>query len=605
MSQTYEATINIQRPNTITVEQMQAVLNEWGPIISRSKLTGGALLDPRRDLESECGYPLLDETIEIEKYQRLYERDPIAARVVEIWPRESWQVTPSIYEDEDPEIETDFELAVKELAFSLRGEQSWRKEEEGSPLWEYMKRADELSGIGRFGILLMGYDDGDDLSRPVKGVIEKNSNPTPVGEEPSKITNKRYTLTTNIKRTTKSGKSTKSRQLIYLRAFSEYQVTVQEWEGNFSSPRYGQPVMYSIQFNMGTSSFSGSSAPTTTKDVHWTRVIHIADSHHTAPETDQIAIPRMKPVLNNILGLRKLYLGSPEMYWKGAFPGMAVNFQQGVDPTTPVDTNELKDQLERLFNGLDRYVLFRGLQPQMLSPTVVDPSSQIEVQLDGICIKITVPKRIFVGSERGEMSSAQDSVSWYNRRVPERQKNYLTPRIITPFFDRCIFTGVLPEPSEWYCWWPDITAQSELEKAQLLSARTQSMAAYSQSMIPTTLMPEKDYLTKEMGYTDDEAQALLDNVTTAKEEQQTEMMLQQEEQLAQQEEMVKRGLAPDPLDPMQSSMSASMQKQQQKGNVPPQFQQRKGKKPFPAKKNGKKLFPAKKNGKQLPPFMRK
>ena len=36
----------------------------------------------------------------------------------------------------------------------------------------------------------------------------------------------------------------------------------------------------------------------------------------------------------------------------------------------------------------------------------------IEVHLQAICIKIPCPKRVFMGSERGELASAQDDSQW-------------------------------------------------------------------------------------------------------------------------------------------------------------------------------------------------
>ena len=122
------------------------------------------LTDPRRDIDGECGYPLGDGVgvggLNSELYRLLYEREAVANRVVQVYPRESWQVTPLVYEDEDPAISTEFEAAWDELGQSLRGEQCWYQDEKGSPVWEHLKRADILSGIGHFGVLLLAFEDG-------------------------------------------------------------------------------------------------------------------------------------------------------------------------------------------------------------------------------------------------------------------------------------------------------------------------------------------------------------------------------------------------------------------------------------------------------------
>ena len=86
---------------------------------------------------------------------------------------------------------------------------------------------------------------------------------------------------------------------------------------------------------------------------------------------------------------------------------------------------------------------------------MVDPSPQIEAQIDAICVQIPIPKRIFIGSERGELASSQDKGSW-NERLEARHNNYLTPRVVATFVDRLITLKVLPEPVEYQIEWPNL-----------------------------------------------------------------------------------------------------------------------------------------------------
>jgi hypothetical protein len=65
----------------------------------------------------------------------------------------------------------------------------------------------------------------------------------------------------------------------------------------------------------------------------------------------------------------------------------------------------------------------------------------LEAQLDYMAIALGVPKRVFMGSEQGELASSQDSKSW-GKRVIKRQNEYLTPMLIRPFIDRLIAMGV-------------------------------------------------------------------------------------------------------------------------------------------------------------------
>lgn len=132
------------------------------------------LTDDRRDINAECYFP---PSITAQMYRDLYERDAIAARVVEVMPKESWQVQPTVYETEDPDDATEFEQAWDELGKSLSHTKSYYQDEQGSPVWEYLLRADILSGIGQYGVIMLGLDDGLDPSWPVEGFEEWNSVP--------------------------------------------------------------------------------------------------------------------------------------------------------------------------------------------------------------------------------------------------------------------------------------------------------------------------------------------------------------------------------------------------------------------------------------------
>lgn len=152
----------------LTSERMQNI---------RGGMANG-VMDPRRNINYDCGYPETG-SITAEGLKDLYMREPVAARVVELMPKECWQQSPTIYETDDQERETPFEKAWDELEVAMSGGVSWHQTEEGSSIWEYLFRADVLSGIGSFGVLLMGFDDGKNLQDPVDGAIIPAENPQP------------------------------------------------------------------------------------------------------------------------------------------------------------------------------------------------------------------------------------------------------------------------------------------------------------------------------------------------------------------------------------------------------------------------------------------
>ena len=485
------------------------------------------LMDPRRNVEDECGYPRLTETVNPEVYQQLYDRDAVAARVVEVLPKESWQVQPLVYEVEDAERRTAFEQAWDELGKGLRGE-SFYQDERGSPVWEYLLRADVLSGIGLFGLVLLGIDDGKDMSLPAFEPAYLGGQQAPLLPRGTEAQYFQQFQTAGPSRPPAPSRAGQRRRLLFIRVFPESLVEVTQSEADPFSPRFGQPVMYLVTFNDPRAQATGVGLAPTTLNVHWTRAVHVADNLQSS---EVYGVPRMRPVLNNLLGLHKLYAGAPEMYWRGAFPGLSMETHPQLGGDVEVDKAAVRDQLEQYMNGLQRYLALTGMSAKTLSPQVVDPTQQINTQIEAIAIQLGIPIRVFKGSERGELASSQDDAAW-NDRLRQRQQSYLTPRLIVPFVDRLIQLGVLPRPKGYSVYWPDLTSQSEQEKAAVAVARTQALAAYVSGSVEA-LVPPLDYLTRILGFDEEEAAAILENAAEAVEEKMAEQEAQAEDAKAQ------------------------------------------------------------------------
>jgi hypothetical protein len=661
------------------------------------------LSDPRRDIEDSCGYPTLNTMVSVDLYRQLYDRDAIAARVVELMPKESWQVQPMIYEDEESE-PTKFEKAWDELGGSLFGGGTWFKQEQGSVVWEYLQRVDILSGIGQFGVVLIGIDDGLPLHAPTGGtmivhrktemvanadggishakiepirvpMIEdspitneqvialralKDLNPEEElainqmvehreykkrrREEEAKKAAKRQTdlvddqvrqgqpvgnaggftgegkqrppytpkETPSTKAKTSDGKplfatespgfvdssssstdimgtdqqyfgvqygqseafsdapSKVKNSLLFLRAFDEPLVQVVRYEWNVRNPRFGMPVMYRITLNDPRYAHSGVGLPLATVFVHWSRVIHVADN---LGSSEIFGRPRQQQVLNNILGLRKIYCGSPEMYWRGAFPGLAISTHPTLGGDVIVDKDKVRDSMENYFNDLQRYLLLSGMDAKTLAPTTVDPGPHIEPQLEAICVILGVPLKKFKGSEgKGKGGITQgggesEDGDW-NDKIRNRQNTYLTPRLVVPFVDRMIQVGVLPEPKQYLVEWPDLNAVDDGKLASTALAKTQALGAYVSQGVEAVMAP-LDYLVDILGMEDEKAQQIIDSAAQAQQEAQAEADKQQEEMQAEQDQAMQDHLdqqadateeggppAPPPTMPVKTAASS-------------------------------------------------
>lgn len=560
----------------------------------------------RTDINQALDYP---DSLQASFYRDLYDRMGIAERVVQLLPKESWQVSPKVYEEDNSEKPTEFEEAWDNLGQYLHSAgRSWHKDEEGSIVWNYLYRGDMLAGIGVFGILLLGLDDGRLLQDPVEGspldgayydmsgVADLQTKdiyggqgtqgggtgyPNPAmgtvgtdamysgtqfspmvvspsvqgrdtkavssikegknsyqqgqqsgeqgaaktgagaGQSPSKGGGKNGDKESAPQdtRSLKPGQKpkplkVKPKRLLFVRCFDETMVQVVQYEASIYSPRFGQPLMYLITLNDPRQPHTGIGLPLATVRVHWSRVIHLADN---LGSSEVFGTPRMRPIINNILDLRKVYGGSAEMYWRGAFPGLSIETHPQLGGDVVINRPALDTMMREYFSGLDRTLALMGMSAKSLAPQVSDPTSQIAIQIEAICIELGVPVRVFKGSERGELASSQDDSSW-NDRLRHRQTNYVTPKVIAPFIDRLIMLGVLPEPEHYHVEWPDLDSQTDAQKATNAMTIAQAIGLFVSGNLET-VMTFKDFLVHVLMWEEELADTVIEN---AREQHQTD-----------------------------------------------------------------------------------
>ena len=147
-----------------------------------------------------------------------------------------------------------------------------------------------------------------------------------------------------------------------------------------------------------------------------------------------------------------------------------------------------------------------------LEQSIADPENIVDTELKLISGASNIPVRILTGSERGELASSQDENNW-NHRVDERRLDFAEPLILRAFIDRLIDFGILPRPKNglYTVTWPDLDALSEKEQAEIAKSKTEAIAMYVKSGA-SILIPPTFFLTKIMGMSDEEAEAILNEV---------------------------------------------------------------------------------------------
>lgn len=431
-------------------------------------------------LDAECGYPDPSE-LTPEYFRNAYKRWGIAARVVNIWPDETWASHPEVYESEDEETKP-FEAGFEMM-------------QQRTQAFHFMHRVDRLSGIGRFGVMYLGLSDRGRLDRPPEGI--------------DFLTGKRT-------------RKFKPCDLMYIRVFDESTVKIIEKDDNKNSPRCGEAKMYEVtlsseedQADIGQSNIS-SQRNTKGKPIHWTRMIHVPSDDLMTSEI--FGQSRLENVINYLHDVRKVSGGSSEMFWAGGFPGYAFeSFPDtlGVGTTDELDDESLREDMEAFNKGLKRYLATEGGKWSSLQPQVANPDRHLQWLLRLICITKGVPLRIFIGSESGQQAGMQDDAAW-RTRCSGRQRIHNEPRILRPFTDRCIEFGCVPAPEVkqkdgkylYYTNWKDLRALSDDARVGVALKKVQALMAYVTGNA-NFIMPERHLLTLVMGFTEDEADSIL------------------------------------------------------------------------------------------------
>lgn len=358
----------------------------------------GMLYDGDRDVYETLGY---DRNIRPQQYRDRYERQDMAAVVVDTPAQTAWRSRPLITDQPtgDQSSATDSATGGGESHSVTAFERGIDKLFDSHRLLHYLQRADRVAGIGRFGVLVIGFADGEDAS------LDQPPDPAEFTGDPEE-------------------------DIGYFATFDETAVEV-DVETDPRSDRYGKPTSYDITFD------TGGGNPTE-ETVHWSRVIHIAEN---VLDNEVYGRSRMKQVWNRLLDLEKVVGSSAEMFWRGADRKFVANSKG----EQIVNKEEMQKEVEKLIHDLDNVAYLRNVELEAITGDSPDPSGVAELIITIIAGKTGIPQRILTGSERGELASTQDRATFYGR-IAERQQQFCEPVLLRALIDRLIKSQILPTP---------------------------------------------------------------------------------------------------------------------------------------------------------------
>ncbi len=426
------------------LNKIQQVMHDVSTRLSWARRMGFQYSGERK-LYQALGYPE-EKDLVFRYYFNKYERQDIASAVIDRPVEATWKGDLVIVEQDKQEDESALAKAWKELDERLKVKQR-------------LTKIDKLSGIGRYAILLFGFND-------VKKLEDWKSS------------------------------AAGAKKLVYLKQVNEEDAKIETWETNSTNKRYGQPKIYTLSIQ--TSEETGELKRI---QVHHSRVLHIREGSLTS---EVYGRPRLKPIVNRLEDLEKLLGGDAEMFWRGARPGYSAQSQKDYEKMDAGAIEDLQDQLDDYEHDLRRFLTTKGIDIKALEQQVADPEHHIDIQLQAISAQTGIPKRVLVGSERGELSSTQDKDQWLGL-IKTRMDEYAEPEILRPFVDKCMVHNILPKVKGYKVIWEDVFAQSEADKVKVGVERAKALKEYAASPLASEILPPSLIYKLLLGLTEEQA----------------------------------------------------------------------------------------------------
>ncbi len=426
------------------IEQMRISVNALTSVV-RSRLSSfmGYSHEGNRDLYKQFGY---ERNLRVGDLQAMYERGDVANRIVRAYPQATWREMPIIRDDAGDSVEKTDKRGKKNPHYSPFAD-AFQQLAHKHKIIRFLERADRLSSIGRYGVLVLGLNDGQTPDQPLRA-----------GNAP----------------------------LLYLRPYSEANVTISRWDTNALSPRFGLPELYRVE---NSPVDGGPVGPTTHMAIHYSRVIHVSEFL----ESDEIyGQPRLKAIFNRLMDLEKVVGGGAETFWLVANRGLAVSADKDAR-LSEESKKDIKDQMEEFANQLRRTLVLQGMTAQSIGSDTPDPEPYVNGILDLIAGASGVPKRILLGTERGELASSQDENNW-SLRIEERRKNFAAPAMLEPLVQKLIDTGNLPKPEgRFYAEWPKHVGLDPAQAATIAAQKASAIATYANSAASEQVVPIQEF----------------------------------------------------------------------------------------------------------------
>lgn len=438
---------------TMTKTELQAKLNQVqqqtafllqmnNTLVRRAEIAAGLgkQFGGDRDLYEAFGYKINPQ---YEDYLNIYERDGLGTRIVDAVSDETWRERPVLVEGEKVKIDELDDPGPLQKAFAELDDQFH--------LLSAFNEVDAACGISRFGLIFLGLP--GNLEDEIKGKAK----------------------------------------LMYVNVYDEGNAQIDEMSivRDPANARFGLPDRYQIAVDDKTKSY---------KNVHWSRVVHVKEGTDKRSYRRVYGNARLKNMINRLWDLEKVVGSGSEAFWLLIRKGLAITAKEGM--TLPAagtpEYNDLVDEIEEYEHGLSRIMKLMGLDVKDLGSDPVTSRDQFDVITDYLAGTSRIPKRILLGSERGELASSQDEFN-FGAFIKSRQTKFAEPFILRPTLDRLGELGLLKVPPKYTVVWKSLFQLTDMDKSTIASNVANAINTVSGGAAET-VMPLDVYAQRYLDY---------------------------------------------------------------------------------------------------------
>ena len=233
-----------------------------------------------------------------------------------------------------------------------------------------------------------------------------------------------------------------------MRAYDETMVRVR-------LDQYGDLEKYEIR-----TKDQSTGAAATTDTLHPDRLIHVAfDS--LGSNSQYLGSPILERVLNNVYDALKVLGAASESTWRSC---IALGIMSTEMEAAPTGKEGMASSLAEIMDGVKRTGVFSKSKIDFHQPKEVT-GAILDYIIEQVCISLQIPKRIFTGSERGELASSQDQTTWTD--TLNRKRRACELKILRPLVNELMATGTLPEIADYEIVWDRQKSETEMIETEL------------------------------------------------------------------------------------------------------------------------------------------